>query len=222
MGNKGKRKIVKDDSGRRSSERVRKPRRVASRRVASRRIGQMLLACVPMKIRERDGDARVCRAEEERASFLLHAAISHGSSCFGFSCGLQLSRPRRRDRRHSSSSFSFSLSLSLSLCLSFSFLFVFLLSCSARRKKQPTLRSLKVDVYTVREVIGHGNIPRTRCRVRLETGVAIVPTYRSTFHEFPFVPSRRTPIIRGTCFVLLSCHFAFALSMQQQVLTISH
>lgn len=56
----------------------------------------------------------------------------------------------------------------------------------------------------------------------METGVAIVPTYRTTFHEFPFVPSRRTPIIRGTCFVLLSCHFAFALSMQQQVLTISH
>ena len=48
----------------------------------------MLLACVPMKIRERDGGARVCPAEEEseRASFLLHAAISHGSSCFRFSC----------------------------------------------------------------------------------------------------------------------------------------
>ena len=95
--------------------------RVASHRVVSRRIGQMLLACVPMKIRERDGDARVCRAEEERASFLLHAAISHGSSCFGFSCGLQLSRPRRRDRRHSSSSFSLSLSLSLSLSFSSSY-----------------------------------------------------------------------------------------------------
>lgn len=130
MENKGKRKIVKDDTARRLG-------RVASRRVASRRIGQMLLACVPMKIRERDGDARVCRAEEERASFLLHAAISHGSSCFGFSCGLQLSRPRRRDRRHSSSSFSLSL-----------FLFPFRLPTVALcpSKKQPTLRSLKVDV----------------------------------------------------------------------------
>ena len=137
--------------GRRTSEMARRPRRVVSRRVASRRIashrvvsrriGQMLLACVPMKIRERDGDARVCRAEEERASFLLHAAISHGSSCFGFSCGLQLSRPRRRDRRHSSSSFSLSLSLSL-------FLFPFRLPTLAfcPSKKQPTLRSLKVDV----------------------------------------------------------------------------
>ena len=48
---------------------------------------QMQLACVPMKIRERDGGARVCRrGASERASFLLHAAISHGSSCFGFSC----------------------------------------------------------------------------------------------------------------------------------------
>lgn len=49
----------------------------------------MQLACVPMKIRERDGGARVCRGRRgasERASFLLRAAISHGSSCFGFSC----------------------------------------------------------------------------------------------------------------------------------------
>lgn len=30
--------------------------------------------------------ARGRRGASERASFLLHAAISHGSSCFGFSC----------------------------------------------------------------------------------------------------------------------------------------
>lgn len=131
--------------------------------------------------------ARGRRGASERASFLLHAAISHGSSCFGFSCDCRVAVIDAGFSPLPPPPPRFLYSLSPSPSLSYS-----LLSClpSKKKRKNKQRSSLKVDVQAGREVIGHGNIPRTRCRVQLETGVAIVATYPFfVSFDFPFVPS---------------------------------
>lgn len=133
---------------------------------------------------------RVPGAEEERASERA------------FCCTRQLATARRALALAATVASPWSTPVSLLfllLLLGFSTLYpplpLSLTRCSRvclrkKKRKNKQRSSLKVDVQAGREVIGHGNIPRTRCRVQLETGVAIVATYPFfVSFDFPFVPS---------------------------------